>query len=392
MFNGTLWHGQRVFLTGHTGFKGAWLTLLLHRLGATVFGYSLPPSTHPSLFDLAGLEAIAAGGYGDVREPEALRAAMQEARPDLVLHLAAQALVRRSYADPIETFAANAMGTVHVLEAMRHTPSARAAVIVTTDKCYDFDAAHEPCREGAALGGADPYSASKAAAELAVACYRRSYFGGGTNTPSALIATARAGNVIGGGDWSPDRIVTDLVAAFQAGRSVPLRYPAATRPWQHVLDALCGYLMLAERLLEGEMAFAEAWNFGPSASTSLSVQKFVETFAEEWGIEKAWHRAPGTHPHENAHQPLDSRKARDRLGWHPRMSIEDAVRASARWHLALRDGASARQITERCIDDHIRQMTAATTPGPASSMAAAPAPKLETMRSGNAPHRAEVSR
>ena len=343
-----------MFLTGHTGFKGSWLTLLLARLGATVTGFSLPPSTEPSLFDLAAISGVAEGGFGDIRDLDALTRAMRDARPEVVFHLAAQALVRRSYLEPVATFDTNIMGTVHVLEAMRSVPSVSAAVIVTTDKCYDFGVATRPCREGDTLGGDDPYSASKAAAEVAVASYRRSYFegrGGGRPIP---IATGRAGNVIGGGDWSPDRIVTDLVAALDAGGALELRYPKATRPWQHVLDALAGYVMLGQRLLAGEARFAGAWNFGPSASETMTVQRFVELFAQEWGSGRAaWRQAPGEHAAENAHQPLDAGKASTLLGWQPGLSMEQAIRASARWHRAVGQGASARAVTEACIADYL---------------------------------------
>ncbi len=340
----SFWRGRRVFLTGHTGFKGAWLALWLHKLGAEVSGYALLPPTQPSLFEGARISELVTSIMADIRDLPRLTAALRDANPELVFHLAAQALVRRSYADPIETFSSNLMGTVNLLDAMRSCPSVRAAVVVTSDKCYENRGLERGYVETDPLGGFDPYSSSKACAEIATAAYRRSFFGDGP-----AVATARAGNVIGGGDWAIDRLVPDAVRAYCSGQPVRLRYPYATRPWQHVLDPLAGYLLLAEKLLEGEVC-AEAWNFGPADDHVAPVAQVVEALARKWGRDRAWEQDSGRHPHEAQLLGLDAGKAHTRLGWAPHLDMAQTIDWTAEWYLAWHDGADMRQVSELQLD------------------------------------------
>lgn len=333
------WRGRRVFLTGHTGFKGSWLALWLQQMGAEVSGYALEPQTSPSLFDLAGVGRAMVSTMGDVRELAALQGAMRAADPEVVFHLAAQSLVRRSYAEPVETYATNVMGTVNLLEAVRHCERVRAAVVVTSDKCYENREWVWPYRENEPLGGHDPYSSSKGCAELVTAAYRASFFAAGR---PAAVASARAGNVIGGGDWAADRLIPDIVRAVEAGTPVRIRNPGAVRPWQHVLEPLAGYLTLAERLHERGGEFAEAWNFGPSAEDCRPVGWVVERLAQEWGGALRFESDAAEHPHEAHFLTLDSSRARARLDWAPRWRLQDALRSIAAWHKAHRAGADMR--------------------------------------------------
>jgi CDP-glucose 4,6-dehydratase len=344
------WRGRRVFITGHTGFKGAWLTLWLSELGARVTGYSLPPPTDPSLFEAAGVARLVDSIEGDIRDLGKLRDAMVVAVPEVVFHLAAQALVRRSYAEPIETFSSNVMGTVNVLEALRACPSARAAVIVTSDKCYENRGLARGYVEDDPLGGHDPYSSSKACAEIVAAAYRRSFFDGG-----AAIATARAGNVIGGGDWAEDRLVPDMVRAFLAGRAVRIRNPDATRPWQHVLDPLAGYLLLAERLCADGPRFAQAWNFGPGPEGSVTVRSVVEKIARQWGPGAHWELDAGEHPHEARVLALDPARARRELGWTPRLGFADSVAWTVDWYRQCTGAGNARAIITKQMHDYMKR-------------------------------------
>ncbi len=340
------WQGRRVFLTGHTGFKGAWATCLLHRLGAEVFGYALAPEDD-SLFNAARLADDVDHTIADIRDRERLTAALSRAEPSVVIHMAAQALVRRSYAEPVETYATNVMGTVHLLEAVRACPSVVAVVIVTSDKCYANNGWVWGYRETDALGGHDPYSNSKACAELVTDAYRKSFF----STPGAArVASARAGNVIGGGDWAEDRIVPDAIRAFMAGVPLQVRNPAATRPWQHVLDPVLGYLMLAERLLDGGNGVAEAFNFGPSPTRDVAVSEIVDRLVALWGPGASWEQAPGSHPHEAAMLTLDSAKAAARLGWKPTIGLDRALDMTVAWYKGSRDGADMRRRTIEQID------------------------------------------
>ncbi|HEY1090195.1 MAG TPA: CDP-glucose 4,6-dehydratase [Burkholderiaceae bacterium] len=325
------WRGKRVLLTGHTGFKGSWLSLWLHSLGAEVHGYALAAPTTPALFDVARVKAVLASStLADVRDLAAVQRAMNAARPDIVIHMAAQPLVRLSYQQPVETYATNVMGTVHVLEAARHCASVRAIVNVTTDKCYENHERAAGYREDEPMGGHDPYSNSKGCAELVSSAYRRSFFG---NSDTAL-ATARAGNVIGGGDWAADRLVPDILKAFERGEPVVIRNPHATRPWQHVLEPLSGYLQLAEKLYEQGQGFAEAWNFGPEADDARPVQWIVEQLVAQWGGQAAWRLDDAEHPHEAHMLQLDISKVRARLGWQPRWPLAEALRRIVEWHQA----------------------------------------------------------
>jgi len=333
------WAGRRVLLTGHTGFKGGWLALWLRELGAEVTGFGAPPPTEPALFELARIGELVGDVRGDVRDATAVAGAVAEARPEVVLHLAAQPLVRRAWREPVDTFAVNAMGTAHVLEAVRTGAAGAAVVVVTTDKCYADPDSGRRFREDDALGGKDPYSASKAAAELVAAAYRDSY--------GLRVATARAGNVIGGGDWAEDRILPDAVRAASAGRQLVVRDPEALRPWQHVLNPLSGYLRLAERLA-GSDAFAAAWNFAPPLDApQRPVGWLVERFAQALGggLELA---APAGRdgPREAARLALDPTLAAERLGWEERWPLERGVAATAEWYRrVLFEGADARAVT-----------------------------------------------
>lgn len=326
--------GRRVFVTGHTGFKGAWLSAWLHRLGARVTGYSLAPPTNPSLFDDAGLAARLHRSIApaDVRDADAVRAAVSEAEPEVVFHLAAQPLVRLSYADPIGTLSTNVMGTANVLEAVRHCPSVRAVVVVTSDKCYENREWLWGYREDEAMGGHDPYSASKGAAELVTSSYRRSFFHA---EDAAGIASARAGNVIGGGDFAADRLVPDLVRAVQSNGRVVIRSPASTRPWQHVLDPLMGYLTLGVALLENPRAHDSGWNFGPRDEMSVPVGDIAARVLSMLDPEKRAHLdvdPPKDAPHEARALRLDCTKARTLLDWAPALSLEDALSWTASFY------------------------------------------------------------
>lgn len=345
--NPAFWRGRRVFLTGHTGFKGAWLALWLARLGALVTGYALAPPTRPNLFETAGVAGTLTHVLGDVRDRDALARALKAAAPEIVFHLAAQSLVRESYRTPVETVATNVMGTVHLLEAARQAPSVRAAVVVTSDKCYANHDPLRPCVESDPLGGRDPYSGSKACAEALTAAWRDAFFGNGP-----AIASARAGNVIGGGDWAEDRLLPDAVRAFAAGQALRVRSPGATRPWQHVLDPLAGYLLLAEKLAQEGSAYATAWNFGPAAEGAATVERVATLACAQWGAGARWERDASPQPYEAPLLALDAGKARQTLGWRPRLALEVAVGWTIAWYRAAPDGAGARVQCERQLDEY----------------------------------------
>ncbi len=350
-FNPSIWDGRPVFLTGHTGFKGSWLALWLRRLGAEVHGYALDPPTTPSLFEAAAVSSALAGDTRvDLADLPRLQSALTTAAPEVVFHLAAQPLVRESYRLPLATLAANVMGTAHLLEAVRQCPSVKAVVVVTTDKVYHNREWPHPYRECDALGGHDPYSASKAAAEIVTAGYRSSFFGPAGH--SARIATARAGNVIGGGDWAADRLVPDCLRAFEAGETVRLRNPSAVRPWQHVLEPLAGYISLAGRLLDPDGADAEgAWNFGPDSMDNATVGQVARLVAELWGSgARVETDQPGNHPHEAGLLTLDSSAARSRLGWKPRWHLRTALEQTVAWHRAWLAGNHAGDACRSQID------------------------------------------
>jgi len=351
MFGGT-YAGRRVFVTGHTGFKGAWLASWLADLGAEVTGYALDPPTEPSLFDTVGLGERLSHVIADVRDGDRLAGEMAAARPSVVFHLAAQPLVRLSYAEPRETFETNVMGTVNVLEAARACDSVAAVVIVTSDKCYDNPEDGRPFREADAMGGRDPYSASKGCAELVAASYRASFFG---SDLAASVATVRAGNVIGGGDWALDRILPDCVRALTAGEPVLVRTPAAVRPWQHVLEPLAGYLQLGARMVGHDgRDYEGAWNFGPDSSDGARpVQWVVERFLQEWGA-GSWTTPEGAsvQPHEAHFLSLDSSKARERLPWTPVWDAVASVRHTAAWYRDYHQGVPARELADRQLREY----------------------------------------
>ena len=329
--NPHFWQGRRVFLTGHTGFKGSWLSLWLQQLGAQVTGYALTPPTQPNLFDAVQVGQGMHSVIGDIRNGAVLARAMQVAQPEVVIHMAAQPLVRRSYVDPVETYSTNVMGTVHLLEAVRQTPEVKAVVNVTTDKCYENKEWVWGYRENEPMGGFDPYSNSKGCAELVTSAYRNSYFSTGANGRVVALASARAGNVIGGGDWAVDRLVPDILQAFGAGKPAVIRNPHAIRPWQHVLEPLSGYLTLAERLHTDGQACAEAFNFGPHSDDARPVAWIVERMAQQWQDGARWQQDGGVHPHEAHYLQLDISKAGQRLGWTPRLRLEQALELTVAW-------------------------------------------------------------
>ncbi len=345
MVDPSFWSGRRVFLTGHTGFKGGWLSIWLQAMGAEVHGYSLAPDTAPALFDVARVADGMTSEFGDICDLDRLRASMVGFAPTIVIHMAAQPLVRLSYRDPVGTYATNVMGTVNVLEAARGLGSVRAIVSVTTDKCYENKEWAWGYREDEPMGGADPYSSSKGCAELVSAAYRRSFFAG---PDAAALATARAGNVIGGGDWSEDRLVPDILRALGNDEAVRIRNPLSTRPWQHVLEPLSGYLALAEALVRDGRAFAEGWNFGPRDEDARPVEWIVDHLVARWPGARPWRRDQGFHPHEARYLKLDISKAAERLRWQPRWSLEQALDRITAWHRAWLDGSDMRA---RCEAD-----------------------------------------
>lgn len=335
------WRGKRVLITGHTGFKGSWLSLWLQSMGATLRGVALPPPTTPSLFEVAQLSNYMEHRIIDIRDYVALKAEFDDFQPEIIIHMAAQALVRLSYSEPVETYATNVLGTAHVLEAARHLRSLKAIVNVTTDKCYENQEWSWGYRENDTLGGHDPYSSSKACAELVSAAYRNSFL----KAAGIAMATVRAGNVIGGGDWARDRLVPDALRALQANEPILIRNPDAIRPWQHVLEPLRGYLLLAERLFTNGSLDAEAWNFGPRDEDAKPVKWVVEHLCRAWGRDASWHIQPGQHPHEAHFLKLDTSKVRQRLNWHPQMSLQSALSYICEWHRAWLGGQDAREIS-----------------------------------------------
>jgi CDP-glucose 4,6-dehydratase len=347
---GDLYRGRRVFVTGHTGFKGSWLTLWLHHLGAEVHGFALEPPTTPSLYELAGLDGLLASDtIGDVRDSASLAGAMRACGPEIVFHLAAQPLVRRSYADPRETFETNVMGTVNVLEAVRAVPAVRVCQIVTSDKCYENDGRGVGFRESDRIGGGDPYSSSKGCAELVVSSYARSQL----LPADVCLSSVRAGNVIGAGDWAEDRIVPDCVRAHLRGAGVVLRNPAAVRPWQHVLEPLAGYLHLAARQRREPRRFAGAWNFGPLESGHCTVAELAAMIGQAWGADPVT-RPAATVPPGPAEAPvlrLDVTKARERLGWRPVLSLPEAVERTVRGYRRQASRPDAAELRETCLSD-----------------------------------------
>lgn len=330
------WAGKRVFLTGHTGFKGSWTALWLQQMGARVTGFALAPPTGPALFEVANVAAGMTSVIGDIRDREVLTRALIDADPEIVLHMAAQPLVRASYEDPVGTYATNVMGTVHLLDAVRNAPSVRAVCIVTTDKCYENREWVWGYREDEPMGGHDPYSNSKGCAELAVSAYRRSFFSNG----KVAVATGRAGNVIGGGDWAADRLIPDILRSVADRQPVRIRNPLAIRPWQHVLEPVSGYLVLAQTLWTDAAMAADAWNFGPRDDDARPVQWIVERLCERWGEGADWIHDDSTQPHEARYLKLDISKARTVLGWEPRWTLAEALDSIVSWHRAWLSGTN----------------------------------------------------
>jgi CDP-glucose 4,6-dehydratase len=333
--NLAFWRGKKVFFTGHTGFKGSWLCLWLQQLGAEVTGYALAPPTTPSLFEVAHVAQGMKSLIGDIRDGAALAKAMDEATPDIVIHMAAQPLVRRSYFDPVETYSSNVMGTVHLLEAVRQTQSVRAVVNITSDKCYENKEWVWGYRESDPMGGFDPYSSSKGCAELVASAYQNSFFNPlQYDQHGVALASVRAGNVIGGGDWAEDRLIPDILRAIRDGRPVVIRNPQAVRPWQHVLEPLSGYLQLAQKLYENGLAYGGGWNFGPNDEDAQPVQWIVERLTQQWGDGASWQLDQAEQPHESHYLKLDCSKAKMRLDWHPRWNLPVALDEIVTWQRA----------------------------------------------------------
>jgi CDP-glucose 4,6-dehydratase len=352
------WNGKRVLVTGHTGFKGSWLCLWLNRMGADVTGYSVSVPTDPSLFELARVENEVRSLAGDVRDREALARAFEESRPEIVIHMAAQSLVRRSYRDPVETYDTNVTGTVNVLEAVRTSGDVRAVVNVTTDKVYEQREGERSFREDEPKGGHDPYSNSKACSELVTSAYRESFFGPDSRV---AVATVRAGNVIGGGDWGEDRLIPDIMRAALDREELMIRNPDAIRPWQHVLNPLSGYLKLAESLWESD-ELADGWNFGPEDRDARPVGAILERLSELWGEPIPWRHDGGSHPHEAMYLRLDSSKARVRLGWIPRWDLDQALASIVSWYKAFQSEADLREHSLRQIEAFTEVPVTGTNP------------------------------
>ena len=338
------WKGKKVFLTGHTGFKGSWLSFWLSSMGADVTGYALAPNTEPNLFRVLNIQdQIKTSHIADIRDLETLKSAMLDAEPDILIHMAAQPLVRYSYENPVETYATNVMGTVHVLESARQVRSLKATVIVTTDKCYENMERDSGYRENEPMGGYDPYSNSKGCAELATSAYRQSFFSSAENQNA--VASARAGNVIGGGDWSIDRLIPDAIKAFETNQPLRIRNPSATRPWQHVLEPLSGYLILAQGLYEKGASLASGWNFGPRDADNRSVQAVIDLMISDWNGAARWVKDGTEQPHEANLLKLDCTKAHQQLGWAPKWDLEMAVQKIVEWQQSFIDNANMKDVS-----------------------------------------------
>jgi CDP-glucose 4,6-dehydratase len=343
--NPQFWKGKRVFITGHTGFKGSWLSLWLQEMGAVLKGYSLEPDTNPSLFTEAGIANGMESEIGDIRDLSSMEKSMMDFAPQVLIHLAAQPLVRKSYIDPVETYSTNVMGTVNVLEAARKTTSLKSIVVVTTDKCYENKEWEWGYRENEPMGGHDPYSSSKGCVELVTSAYIRSFF----NTDSmAALASARAGNVIGGGDWADDRLVPDILSAFAKAEPVIIRNPLSTRPWQHVLEPLSGYLVLAEALFHKGSAFEGAWNFGPKDEDCRSVGAILDLMTSLWGAGASWTLDKKSNPHEAGFLKLDCSKVTSRLMWHPKWNLDAALEKIIKWHKSWQSHADVKEL---CLNE-----------------------------------------
>lgn len=360
MIKSHVWHGLNVLVTGHTGFKGTWLCAWLSRLGARVSGFALPADANASPYDLI-CPSLVAERLGDIRDRSRFDEFVNAVAPDVIIHLAAQPLVRISYEEPVETYATNVMGTINVLEAARRTPSVRAVLVVTTDKVYENNEAGRPFTEHDRLGGHDPYSASKACTEIVAASYRRSFF---SPSHGAVIATARSGNVIGGGDWSADRIVPDVLRAIRDGSAVRLRYPHSVRPWLHLLEPLAGYLIMTEAMLTDRAFSSESLNFAPDPAAMRTVAQLVERFAQEFGGRPTWIRENGAFPREAELLTLDASAARRQLGWETRLDFDAAIGWTADWYRLQMSGGDARSLTFDQIDRYMDMLSATDQESP----------------------------
>ena len=350
--NPEFWKNKSVFLTGHTGFKGGWLALWLSSMGAKVTGYALTPNTSPSLFEALSLDSVLATSHiANICDLDRLQNTVAACKPEIVIHMAAQPLVRYSYANPVETYMTNVMGTVNVLESIRKTDSVKATVVVTTDKCYENKEWVWGYRENEPMGGFDPYSNSKGCAELVTSAYRQSYFSSSASINK--VASARAGNVIGGGDWSEDRLIPDAIKAFEAGNTLMIRNPLATRPWQHVLEPLSGYLILAQSLFQDGEKFSSAWNFGPKDADNRSVQEVISTLCQQWGPDAKWQQDSSSQPHEAGLLKLDCSKASKQLRWEPKWNLETAIEKIIQWHKAYLAKENMQALTLMQIDQYI---------------------------------------
>jgi CDP-glucose 4,6-dehydratase len=350
----SIYKGKKIFITGHTGFKGSWLCLLLNELGAEVYGYALNPPTNPSLYKIAKVDKLVTSHIADVRDYNRLCSIMSVVQPDMIFHLAAQPLVRDSYKNPVDTYSINVMGTVNLLEAVRHTESVKAVINVTTDKCYENREWLWGYRENESMGGYDPYSNSKGCSELVTSAFRRSFFNPAEygKTHWVALASARAGNVIGGGDWAEDRLIPDFIRAVGNGEKVRIRSPHAVRPWQYVLEPLSGYLMLGAKLYSEGAKYSEGWNFGPDDSDAKPVEWIINKICTLWGNNASFETDPNPQPHEATYLKLDCSKAKTRLGWHPKWDIDTAINRIVEWTKAYNQGADMRSVCENQIQQY----------------------------------------
>jgi CDP-glucose 4,6-dehydratase len=352
LFN-DFYRGRKVLITGHTGFKGSWLSILLHSLGAEVYGYALTPNTDPSLYEIAGIEKIVNSTIGDIRDYGLLSKTLEKIKPEIIIHMAAQPLVRESYRNPRETYEVNVMGTVNLLDGVRQVPGVKAILNVTTDKCYENKEWFWGYRENEPMGGYDPYSNSKGCSELVTSSFRSSFFNPKEyNSHGVALASARAGNVIGGGDWAEDRLIPDFIRSIVSGQKVKIRSPFAIRPWQHVLEPLSGYLTLCEKLVTGGPSFADGWNFGPDDSDAKNVEWITNRICSLWGDDAAFEIDRDPQPHEASYLKLDCSKAKSLLGWYPRWKIDQALQMIVDWHKACSAYEDMKKVTENQIKEY----------------------------------------
>ena len=355
--NKSFWKAKKVFITGHTGFKGSWLSLILHKLGAEISGYALDPPTEPNLYNLIKSNSLLNSIIADIRDYQKLLTTLQQIKPDIVIHMAAQPLVRESYRNPRETYEVNVMGTVNLFEAIRNTVGIKAVLNVTTDKCYENKEWLWGYREHEPMGGYDPYSNSKGCSELVTTAFRSSYFNPKEyHKHGVALASARSGNVIGGGDWANDRLIPDFMRSIMRGEKIVIRSPYAIRPWQHVLEPLTGYLLLCEKLVEEGIAFAEAWNFGPDDNDVKDVAWITQNLCDNWGNDASWEIDSHPNPHEATWLKLDCSKAKSKLGWTPVWDIETTLKSIVDWNKAYINGEDLRNVCYQQINEYNNQL------------------------------------